>query len=147
MRENMARTTGELQMSKSGGCRCGAVRYEASGEPTHSTLCWCKECRGSAGAPAVLWTLFARENVRIEGEPRTYESSPGTMRQFCGTCGTGLFYLNEAIFPGQIDIQGATFDEADAFAPQAHIQVADAPVWITDMAALPKFDRYPSAPD
>jgi hypothetical protein len=28
----------------------------------------------------------------------------GTIRQFCGTCGTGLFYVNEAIFPGQIDI-------------------------------------------
>lgn len=45
--------------------------------------------------------------------------------------------------PGQIDIPGATFDDPDAFAPQAHIQVADAPGWMAGIADLPKFDRYP----
>ena len=131
-------------MSKSGGCRCGAVRYEVEGDPEHSTLCWCNECRGSSGAPVVLWTLFGREQVRIEGDPVDYESSPGTHRQFCGMCGTGLFYLNEGIFAGKIDIQGATFDEPDAFAPQAHIQTADAPAWRTAMHTLPGFERYPA---
>lgn len=133
-------------MTKAGGCRCGAVRYEAEGQPAHSTLCWCKECRGSAGAPVVVWTLFAQDKVAITGEPRTYESSPGTVRQFCGTCGTGLFYINEQIFPGQVDIQGATFDEPDAFAPTAHIQVADAPGWMKGMGELPAFERYPGMP-
>ena len=134
-------------MAKSGGCRCGAVRYEASGEPAHSALCWCKECRASAGAPAVVWTMFPQDQVTITGTPVSYESSPGTTRQFCGTCGTGLFYLNESIFPGQIDIQGATFDDPEACAPQAHIQVADAPVWMAGIADLPKFARYPGMPD
>jgi hypothetical protein len=130
-------------MAKSGGCRCGAVRYEAEGEPEHATLCWCEECRRSAGAPTVLWTLFKRDQVRIDGQVRDYESSPGTIRQFCGTCGTGLFYVNETIFPGKIDIQGATFDDPDAIAPQAHIQTADAPRWREAMAQLPQFPRYP----
>jgi hypothetical protein len=130
-------------MASTGGCRCGAVRFEAEGAPEHSTLCWCTECRRSAGAPVVLWTLFGRDQVRITGTPTSYESSPGTIRQFCGTCGTGLFYLNEQIFPGKTDIQGAAFDEADAFAPVAHIQVADAPGWRPGMAELPHFPRYP----
>jgi hypothetical protein len=129
-------------MASTGGCRCGAVRFEAEGAPEHSTLCWCTECRRSAGAPVVLWTLFGRDQVRITGTPTSYESSPGTIRQFCGTCGTGLFYLNEQIFPGKTDIQGAAFDEADAFAPVAHIQVADAPGWRPSMAELPQFSRY-----
>ena len=133
-------------MSESGKCRCGAVRYTVEGEPTHSTVCWCAECRSSSGAPAVVWTLFAQDKVRIEGEPRSYESSPGTFRQFCATCGTGLFYRNEAIFPGQIDVQAATLDNPDAFPPQAHIQVADAPAWRAGMAAMPAFDRYPPMP-
>lgn len=133
-------------MGQTGGCRCGAVRYETEGQPIHSTLCWCDACRGSAGATTVHWTLFARDQVRIEGEPRAYESAPETVRQFCGTCGTGLFYLNDTIFPGQIDIQGATFDNQDAFAPQAHIQVADAPAWRARMTDLPAFERYPEVP-
>jgi len=130
-------------MAESGGCRCGAVRYEVEGGPEHATLCWCSECRRSAGAPMVLWTLFARDQVRINGTPRDYESSPGTIRQFCPTCGTGLFYRNEAIFPGKIDIQGATFDNPDAFAPAAHIQTADAPQWRAKAEALPAFAQYP----
>lgn len=91
----------------------------------------------------VLWTLFGRDAVRIEGAVTSYESSPGTIRQFCTICGTGLFYLSEAVFPGKVDIQGATFDDADAFAPAAHIQVADAPRWRAEAAGLPAFERYP----
>ena len=133
-------------MTKAGGCRCGAVTYVVEGEPAHSAMCWCDACRRSAGAPAVVWTLFPREKVRIDGAPVSYESSPGTTRQFCGRCGTGLFYLDERVFPGQIDIQAATFADADAFPPQAHIQVADAPEWMAGMADLPRFDRYPGGP-
>lgn len=130
-------------MANAGGCRCGAIRYEVAGTPAHSTLCWCDACRGSAGAPVVVWALFPRADVRVTGTPVAYESSPDTIRQFCGTCGTGLFYVNEAIFPGQIDIQAATLDDPDAFPPQAQIQVADAPKWMAGMAELPRFAGYP----
>jgi hypothetical protein len=133
-------------MGQTGGCRCGAVRFEAEGAPEHATLCWCTECRRSAGAAAVLWTLFGEEQVRIEGAPVTYESMPGTFRQFCGTCGTGLFYRNATIFPGKVDIQGAAFDDPDAFPPQAHIQIADAPHWRAAAGGLPEFPRYPGMP-
>lgn len=133
-------------MTKAGGCRCGAVRYEVDGEPVHSALCWCVACRGSSGAPVVGWTLFGREQVRITGAAVSYGSSPGTTRQFCGTCGTGLFYLSEAVFPGQVDIQAATFDDPDAFPPTGHIQVADAPGWMAGMGDLPQFSRYPGMP-
>lgn len=134
-------------MSETGGCRCGAVTFEVEGTPAHSALCWCTACRASAGAPVVGWTLFPRAQVRIDGEPRSYESSPGTTRQFCPTCGTGLFYLNEEIFPGQIDIQQATFRNPDAFPPTGHIQVADAPAWMARIAEMPQFRRYPGMPD
>jgi hypothetical protein len=87
-----------------GGCRCGAITYTATGAPAHHAVCHCTECRRSSGSFAVGWALFPRDSVAIEGQPVAYESSPGTIRQFCGTCGTGLFYVNEAIFPGQIDI-------------------------------------------
>lgn len=133
-------------MGRTGGCRCGAVRYEAEGEPEHVSLCWCTECRRSAGAPVVGWALFAEKDVQVTGSATDYESSPGTVRAFCPTCGTGLFYRNPQIFPERVDIQLATLDDPGAVTPQAHIQVADAPGWMGDMAALPRFERYPGAP-
>lgn len=134
-------------MSVSGKCQCGAISYEAHGKPAHSAACWCNDCRASAGATPVVWTLFPQDAVTISGDPVSYQSSPGTLRQFCGTCGTGLFFYNESIFPGQVDIQAGTMADQDAFPPQAHIQLADAPNWQTGIADLPRFDRFPKGPE
>ena len=134
-------------MIEAGGCRCGAVRYEVDGAPTYSALCWCTECRKSAGATPVGWTLFPRDRVRITGEVTDHRSSAESTRQFCPSCGTGLFFLNEQIFPGQIDIQAATFDDPDAFPPTGHIQVADAPAWRAAMGEMREHGRFPPMPD
>ncbi len=134
-------------MAKTGKCLCGAVRFSVEGQPSHSTLCWCDRCREAAGATPVGWALFPNSAVTIEGQTAHYESSPGTYREFCPTCGTGLFYRSEAVFPDQVDIQIATFDDKDAFPPQAHIQVADAPEWIGRHGEMKQFQRYPGMPD
>ena len=126
-----------------GKCQCGAIRYEVSGEPAHSAICHCADCRASSGAPMVGWALFQQDAVSIEGTPVAYQSSQNATRHFCGTCGTGLFYTNPAIFPGDIDIQTATLDDQSVFPPQAHIQMAEAPPWMATVNELPKFDRFP----
>ena len=130
-------------MTVTGGCRCGAVRYVAEGMPEHHTLCYCTACRRSAGAWMVGWALFARDAVTITGTPSRYNSSGDVQRHFCGTCGTGLFYESESVFPGKIDIQSGSFDDPAALPPTARIQMADAPHWLRDLNALPAFERYP----
>ena len=127
----------------SGGCHCGVVRYEVQGDPAYSALCHCTDCRKASGAPMVGWALFPREAVTIEGALTHYRSSEAAERLFCPTCGTGLFYLNEQIFPGQIDVQIATLDDPDAFPPQIHVQCAEAAPWTLEAHALPRFERYP----
>jgi hypothetical protein len=91
-------------MTQSGGCHCGAVRYQVTGTPQHVALCHCKDCRKSAGAPMVAWAAFAEaELVVTQGEPVTHNSSGTAMRSFCGTCGSGLFYRNAQYLPGIVD--------------------------------------------
>lgn len=130
----------------SGQCQCGAIRYTVEGDPAYSALCHCGDCRASAGAPMVGWALFPEDKVIISGEPVSYRSSENAVRQFCGTCGTGLFYRNPVIFPGGIDIQTATLGDQNALPPQAHIQWAEAAPWAKAMQDLPRFDRYPDGP-
>ncbi|MBA4091096.1 MAG: aldehyde-activating protein [Sphingobium sp.] len=129
-----------------GRCQCGAIRYEATGEPAYSAICHCSDCRASAGAPMVGWALFPEDAVTITGDPVRYQSSDNATRHFCGTCGTGLFYTNPVVFPGAIDIQSATLDDAAALPPEGHVQMADAVPWMATAHELPKYDRYPDGP-
>ena len=125
-----------------GRCHCGDIRYRLTGEARHA-LCHCQDCRRAAGAPAVAWALVAEDKVEITGEPRIYASSEHGRRHFCGNCGAGLFYTNEAIFPGMVDIQSATLDQPDALPLHAQIQTADRIGWMAHLDDLPSFERYP----
>ncbi len=131
-------------MAITGGCQCGAVRYEAVGEPKHVALCHCTDCRKSAGAPVVSWIAFDEDRVSLtQGQTVEFNSSGNTFRSFCPICGTGLLYRNAQYLPGIVDIQSATLDDPGAFPPQAHIQTADRLGWFEDIGKLPQFERFP----
>ncbi len=131
-------------MKRAGGCHCGAIRYEAVGEPRAHTLCHCTDCRRHAGAPMVGWCMFAADEVKtLRGTPKIYASSEHGRRHFCPDCGTGLFYVNEVALPGIIDVQSATFDEPNAMPARAHIQIAERIGWMETAHELPAFDRFP----
>ena len=131
-------------MTIQGGCHCGAIRYEAEGEPITHALCHCGDCRRHAGAPMVGWTMYLKEHVRVtKGSPKVYASSKSGRRHFCGDCGTGLLYFNEEFLPGIVDIQSGTYDDPSAIPAQVHIQLAERISWMKDAHLLPGFDRYP----
>jgi len=131
-------------MTYQGGCQCGAVRYEVSGEPQHVALCHCNDCRKSSGAPMVAWAAVTDAQFKlVKGEPVTFNSSGSAMRSFCPKCGSGLYYRNAEFLPGIVDIQSATLDDPDALPPSAHIQVAERLGWMETAHSLPSFDRFP----
>jgi hypothetical protein len=113
----------------------------------HHALCHCTDCRKASGAPAVGWALASTNQIVITGETRVYESSEHGRRHFCGKCGTGLFYTNDVIFPGQTDVQSATLDDPDALPLQAQIQTAERIGWMATAKDLPSFHRYPGMPE
>lgn len=127
-----------------GGCHCGAIRYEVEGEPIVHALCHCTDCRRHAGAPMVGWTMYPKGALKVtKGTPKTYKSSESGRRQFCPECGTGLFYVNDVMLPNIVDVQSATYDDPAAIPPRAHIQVAERIEWMKRAHELPTFDRYP----
>ncbi|RDV07527.1 GFA family protein [Sphingorhabdus pulchriflava] len=131
-------------MTHQGGCHCGAVRFEVSGDPQHVALCHCSDCRKSSGAPMVAWAAFTEDQFKlVEGEPVTFNSSGSAMRSFCPKCGSGLYYRNQEFLPGIVDIQSATLDDPDALPPGAHIQTAERLGWMETAHSLPAFERFP----
>ncbi len=134
-------SSGEHQ---AGHCHCGAIRFMVTGSAENVALCHCSDCRRAAGAPMVAWAGFRDAQLEVtQGTPRVRNSSGTTMRSFCGDCGTGLFYRNEAVLPGKVEVQVAAFDDPAAFAPQVHIQTADRLGWMAGAHTLPAFEAFP----
>ena len=132
-------------MTITGGCHCGAIRYQVEGNAKTHALCHCVDCRRHSGAPMVGWTMYGKSEVKVtKGTPKIYKSSPDGRRHFCPDCGTGLFYINDVMLPGIVDIQSATYDNPNAVPAQAHIQVADRIGWMERAHELPKFERFPA---
>lgn len=132
-------------MPISGGCQCGEVRYELSGPPDRVTVCHCRDCQKSAGAPMVAWACMPRERFRItRGAPQVVNSSGDAFRYFCGRCGTGLYYVNETFLPGLVDVQAVTLDDPSAFPPSFQVQTAEQPAWTPSLHALEAHERFKS---
>lgn len=83
--------------SHTGGCRCGAVRFEATADPHHVSYCHCADCRRATGAPVVAFVGFMAEQASVHGEElRRFENGPVT-RSFCGVCGSPISYVDARI--------------------------------------------------
>src|SRR3546814_19750584 len=113
------------------------------GAPVRHAGCTGRDCQRAAGAPLVAWAVVDDDKLRATGAVTSHNSSGDVQRQFCPDCGTGLFYRSDSIFPGQVDVHSATFDDPDADTPTIRVQLAEAPAWPAGPHALPGHALYP----
>jgi hypothetical protein len=94
----------------------------------------------------VVWAMFPESAFKLtRGAPKTFNSSGTAMRSFCPECGTGVFYRNAVNLPSLIDVQASTLDNPDALPPAVQIQTAERQSWVSHLATLPAFERFPAA--
>jgi hypothetical protein len=116
-----------------GGCQCGAVRYEIAAEPLTFYACHCTECRRQSASAFGLSMLFPSAAVRItQGalkEWRRPTANGGELAcRFCPDCGTRI--LHEAPGSGIVSLKAGTLDNPGRFAPAAHIWTRSAQPWV-----------------
>ena len=91
----------------------------------------------------VAWATFPEASLTLTcGSPKTINSSGAAMRSFCGDCGSGLFYRNQDVLPGIVDIQSSTLDDPNALPPAIQIQTAERLVWVKYLHEMPEFERF-----
>lgn len=101
-----------------GGCLCGAVRFEIAGPPKWTGYCHCASCRKHTGAPVSAFAGFERGQVRMTGQPlATYASSEGVKRGFCGVCGATVSYEGER-WHSEFHVHVGAFDNPEDFPPK-----------------------------
>jgi len=121
-----------------GGCLCGEIRYETTGEPFHLTNCHCSMCRRASGAPIVAWFSVPREELRwVQGAPKRYRSSTQATRSFCARCGTALTYEADA-YPDEIDITTCSLDDPELVPPTDHTRTSSRLRWVKLADGLPQ---------
>lgn len=114
---------------RSGGCACGAVRFEARGEPKFVANCHCRDCRRATAAPFSTWVGFDAPNVSWQGQRAIYESSPTVSRGFCAACGTPLSYSGKK-WAAETHLLIGCFDEPRELAPKGDVFVEEKLPWV-----------------
>ena len=125
-----------------GGCACGAIRYEARGTPSNTMVCHCLTCRRVAAAPVVAWVTFERRGFRfVKGKPAEFHSTPPVRRSFCPACGTPLTYESQS-YPDTVDVTTCSLDQPDAFPPTHHSWTSHDLAWVKFGDGLPAFPEF-----
>lgn len=132
-------------MPITGGCSCGAVRYECTAEPIMMFKCHCRDCQhvsGSAYMPVVY--LPKGGFTFTKGDVKRHETSSrrgGTnIRGFCAECGSRI---TGGESEKGIGVAAGSLDDPTLFKPQFHIQVVDVEPWDVLEADLTSFSLYP----
>jgi hypothetical protein len=125
-----------------GGCFCGAVAIEVSGEPEASGYCHCRSCRSWSGGPVNAFTLWKPDAVRVvKGAEHVavFHKTPASARTYCKVCGGHLLTRHPAL--GLVDVFAATLPTL-AFHPAVHVNYAETVLPMRD--GLPKFKDFPA---
>jgi len=117
--------------SATGGCLCGAVRYEVHGPLRHVLVCHCEECRRWHGAPAESTAAPRDSLVLTEQRGLRWVDSPRSdahaRRGFCGECGSSLFW--DAPERNYVAIAAGTVDGDTGVRRAAHWYVRQKGDW------------------
>ena len=125
-------TSAKSRPLATGGCLCGEIRYEVTGEELGSGYCHCRICQRFTGSPATVGTGFRKDDLRVtRGEPNIYTSSPIAERAFCPTCGSSLWmrWTRGETRGEWIFVHTASLDKPENFAPSSHLGIESQMPW------------------
>ena len=128
-----------------GGCACGAIRYEMTGQPVFQNHCQCLQCQKRSGTGHSSYLTFPRRDaMRITGRASEWrvagDSGNDKVHAFCPTCGTPV-YLSFSAMPDMIAIHATSLDDPSRFRPQALTYSIRGHAWDAIDPAVQKFDR------
>lgn len=119
-----------------GGCQCGAVRYEFRQRPDNPSLCHCRMCQKQAGNYFAAWAGSHRDNFRLtRGRIAHFRSSADADRGFCRDCGTPLTY--EFLSSPRVDVTIGSLDRHAEFKPARNIGAEGMAPWWDEMTHWP----------
>jgi len=135
-----------MNPSYTGGCACGAIRYEIPSEPIFQNHCQCLDCQHKSGTGHGSYLSFMRGGVKQTGSAALWDmvgdSGNVKTRAFCPTCGSPV-YMTYAAMPDVITVHAASLDDPSRFKPQAVTYAVRGYEWDVLDPALTRFEKMP----
>ena len=123
-------------MKLSGGCLCGAIRYEASVPDSENWYCHCRMCQRWTGSVVAASAIIPQTALRYtRGEPGYYRSSGFAERGFCRGCGSPLVF--RPIKDDWVAVQAGTLDDPGLVPPEGHFGIESRVGWLEINEGLP----------
>jgi hypothetical protein len=121
-----------MTQSFTGGCACGALRYEIAGEPAAMLHCHCRQCQRDSGTGHQSHATFVGAAVITTGQATVWNAvgDGGTRkaRGFCPTCGSPV-HLTFPDMPDVFIVSAASLDDPERFKPTVTTWASAAPGW------------------
>lgn len=129
-----------------GGCLCGALRYEAVGDILLAGHCYCADCRKASGSGFIPFIGVARGNVTFSGQVLKHvskaRSGGDAVRNSCAVCG-GLVFGGEIDESESFTIYAGSLDDPLLFHPTVAIFTRNRPPWAVIPQGLAIFEDMP----
>jgi hypothetical protein len=125
-----------------GGCRCGAVRYEVSDAFLYAANCHCSECRAATGSAFKPFAGIEREKLTVtQGADELAVFGEDDLNDTrCGACGCFLYSVVRD--GGFVHVALGSLVDAPSIRPSSHIFVGSKAPWYEITDALPQFEEY-----
>ena len=132
------------EVPQTGGCQCGAIRYEIREAPHLVYTCHCTECQRLTGSAFSMALVVAGAAFQLAGtQPRPLQrkadSGPTVTRWVCPDCGTWIWSgpKPDRQTETQFASAPALLDDASWLRPTVHFWTRSAHPWVV----LPESDR------
>lgn len=122
-----------MKLPFSGGCLCGALRYECTLEPELMYYCHCSDCRKASGTAFHAGMYMKRAGFDlIAGTPKSFavtaDSGRTIVRYFCPACGSHIYSDKGANEP-MLSLKAGSLDDPDVFRPDTEIWTLSKTAW------------------
>ena len=132
-----------------GGCLCGAVKYQGAAAPVMVALCHCTHCQRQSGAAFSVNVGIPKGSLQFTaGKTAVFEDRGGSgmpvYRHFCGSCGSPIF--SDVAASPQLDwLKAGTLDDTSWVKPAVSIWCESAQPWVAYPEGMPRFAQNPPA--
>ncbi len=129
-----------------GGCLCGALRYEAKAPPQAMGFCYCADCRKASGSGYIPFAVFSSDSLHITGPMISYaspaEAGREALRNSCAVC-AGLVFGGPLGKTDSHTIYVGSADDPSWFRPTIAIFARNLPSWVVVPPGLKQFETLP----